>query len=95
MQGSSVAQEALAVRQSACDMSCRRKSILSLYRRYGCHHCGSKRGSPIGDHMPPNKSTHGGVDGSLGPVNWQEPNEVVYRVLRKLPGGGNRFPPPR
>jgi len=89
------AKESIPANGKAYANEVQRKSILSLYRRYGCHHCGSKRGSPIGDHMPPNKSTHGGVDGSLGPVNWQEPNEVVYRVLRKLPGGGNRFPPPR
>jgi hypothetical protein len=26
-----------------------------LYRRDGCHHCGSRRGQVVGDHMPPNK----------------------------------------
>ncbi|GAQ77991.1 hypothetical protein KFL_000060560 [Klebsormidium nitens] len=32
-----------------------RKDIVSLFRRYGCHHCGRRTGECIGDHMPPNK----------------------------------------
>lgn len=68
---------------------------MSLYKRLGCHHCGTRRGRPIGDHMPPNKSAHGGTDGTYGPVNWQEPEEVLNRLLRQLPGGATRFPPPR
>ncbi|MEW5311094.1 MAG: hypothetical protein WDW38_002837 [Sanguina aurantia] len=27
----------------------------AIFRRDGCHHCGSRRGEVIGDHIPPNK----------------------------------------
>eukprot|EP01024_Parvocaulis_polyphysoides_P040569 TRINITY_DN36955_c0_g1_i1.p1 TRINITY_DN36955_c0_g1~~TRINITY_DN36955_c0_g1_i1.p1 ORF type:complete len:322 (+),score=33.19 TRINITY_DN36955_c0_g1_i1:112-1077(+) len=33
-----------------------------LYKKYGCHHCGSKGGAPIGDHMPCNKFVWGGAN---------------------------------
>lgn len=36
-----------------------------LFRQYGCHHCGSKRGNAIGDHIPPNKLVYGGKSGSV------------------------------
>lgn len=29
--------------------------------RDGCHHCGKRRGSLIGDHMPPNKHVKEGI----------------------------------
>jgi len=73
-----------------------RRQLVALYRRLGCHHCGSRAGRPIGDHMPPNKSAHGGRDGTKGPLNWQDPEEVVNRFMRDVvPGGAARFPPPR
>lgn len=33
----------------------KRKELARFFRRDGCHHCGTKRGPVIGDHMPPNK----------------------------------------
>ena len=30
-----------------------------LFRRYGCHHCGTRFGSVIADHQPPNKTVYG------------------------------------
>ncbi|GBF99262.1 hypothetical protein Rsub_11787 [Raphidocelis subcapitata] len=32
-----------------------RRELARIFRRDGCHHCGSHRGPVIGDHMPPNK----------------------------------------
>ncbi|PSC67403.1 pfkB family carbohydrate kinase [Micractinium conductrix] len=32
-----------------------RIELRRLFRRDGCHHCGTRRGAVIGDHMPPNK----------------------------------------
>ncbi|CAG9464302.1 unnamed protein product [Pedinophyceae sp. YPF-701] len=78
-----------------------RRELLRLFRRWGCHHCGSRRGRPIGDHMPPNMSAHGNTKGRLGPLNWQEPDEVVNRGLRstigRLPVVGRklRLAPPK
>lgn len=33
----------------------KRKELARFFRRDGCHHCGTRRGPVIGDHMPPNK----------------------------------------
>ena len=33
----------------------KRRELLRMYRRDGCHHCGTRKGMVIGDHMPPNK----------------------------------------
>ncbi|WIA17091.1 hypothetical protein OEZ85_013990 [Tetradesmus obliquus] len=32
-----------------------KRELARIFRRDGCHHCGSYRGPVIGDHMPPNK----------------------------------------
>ena len=32
-----------------------REELAALMRRFGCHHCGRRRGPVVGDHMPPNK----------------------------------------
>ncbi|GAX72874.1 hypothetical protein CEUSTIGMA_g329.t1 [Chlamydomonas eustigma] len=45
--------------------------LISIYQRDGCHHCGSKRGIVIGDHIPPTKlvnevkAQHKAVEASL------------------------------
>ena len=31
-----------------------RRELETLFKRYGCHHCGTKKGEFVGDHMPPN-----------------------------------------
>lgn len=31
-----------------------RRDLGTLFKRYGCHHCGTKKGDFVGDHMPPN-----------------------------------------
>lgn len=33
----------------------KRLELLRFFRRDGCHHCGTRKGGVIGDHMPPNK----------------------------------------
>lgn len=33
----------------------KRKELIRMFRRDGCHHCGTTKGAVIGDHMPPNK----------------------------------------
>ncbi|KIZ03940.1 hypothetical protein MNEG_4020 [Monoraphidium neglectum] len=32
-----------------------KRELARFFRRDGCHHCGTRRGPVIGDHMPPNK----------------------------------------
>ena len=36
-----------------------KKQLALWMKRDGCHHCGSKAGPVIGDHMPPNKMAFG------------------------------------
>ena len=45
--------------------------------------------------MPPNKSAHGGTSGNYGPVNWQEPREVLARAFQRLPVGSSAPPSQR
>ena len=33
----------------------KRRELIRMFRRDGCHHCGRTRGAVVGDHMPPNK----------------------------------------
>ncbi|CAI5496485.1 unnamed protein product [Closterium sp. Naga37s-1] len=33
--------------------------IKDLFHRYGCHHCGTRRGECIADHIPTNRDVHG------------------------------------
>ncbi|KAG1664411.1 hypothetical protein FOA52_009733 [Chlamydomonas sp. UWO 241] len=43
----------LSAAKHATDME--KGQLISLFKRDGCHHCGSKRGPVIGDHIPPTK----------------------------------------
>lgn len=61
-----------------------RAQLQAMMRRDGCHHCGRRKGKVIGDHMPPNKSAHGGTTGAFGPTNWGNPEEVRAQALRTL-----------
>jgi hypothetical protein len=36
-----------------------RRTLAGWLRRDGCHHCGSRVGKVVGDHMPPNKMAFG------------------------------------
>lgn len=42
-----------------CATESQKKMLASWLRRDGCHHCGTKVGPVIGDHMPPNKMAFG------------------------------------
>jgi hypothetical protein len=42
-----------------------KRELTRIFRRDGCHHCGSRGGPVIGDHMPPNKLALRG-NGQLG-----------------------------
>jgi len=33
----------------------KRRELFRFFKRDGCHHCGTRRGAVVGDHMPPNK----------------------------------------
>ncbi|KAJ7559974.1 hypothetical protein O6H91_04G109000 [Diphasiastrum complanatum] len=36
--------------------------VKDLYMEHGCHHCGSRRGKSIADHMPPNLLANGNIN---------------------------------
>ena len=58
-----LAKESLPARGSDYATDIQRAELRLLHQRHGCHHCGSKRGPTIADHMPPNKVVHGGAEG--------------------------------
>ena len=41
-----------------------RRTLAGWLRRDGCHHCGSRVGKVVGDHMPPNKMGFGSAAGA-------------------------------
>ena len=53
------AYKSVAARGSEYATDGQRRLLSTWLKTYGCHHCGSKRGSVIGDHMPPNKKAFG------------------------------------
>eukprot|EP00878_Enallax_costatus_P006778 GHUV01007105.1.p1 GENE.GHUV01007105.1~~GHUV01007105.1.p1 ORF type:complete len:356 (+),score=121.12 GHUV01007105.1:733-1800(+) len=50
-----------------------KRELARIFKRDGCHHCGSTRGPVIGDHMPPNKI----VLGEKANIN---------KILQEIPG---------
>ncbi|KAI8468344.1 MAG: hypothetical protein J3K34DRAFT_523049 [Monoraphidium minutum] len=61
-----------------------RRELARIFRRDGCHHCGTRRGPVIGDHMPPNKLVFSqGASGQLGAWLGDLP---VIRQVRALTG---------
>ena len=50
-----VAVESMPTRGIEYASAGKRRELLRFFRRDGCHHCGTRRGEVIGDHMPPNK----------------------------------------
>jgi len=57
------AVESLPAPGSAYAQGTSKGELVRLFRRDGCHHCGSRRGRVVGDHIPPNKDVYG-VGGS-------------------------------
>lgn len=53
------AVESLPAPGSAYAQGTSKGELIRLFRRDGCHHCGSKRGRVVGDHIPPNKDVYG------------------------------------
>ena len=58
-----------------------REELQRIFRRFGCHHCGSRRGAVIGDHMPMNKLASAKRGGALRALD-RVPG--VKRMLRFL-----------
>lgn len=50
-----VAVESMPTRGIEYASAGKRRELFRFFRRDGCHHCGTRRGEVIGDHMPPNK----------------------------------------
>ena len=53
------AYKSVAAKGSEYATDGQRRLLSTWLKAHGCHHCGSKRGSVIGDHMPPNKKAFG------------------------------------
>ncbi|PRW59668.1 pfkB family carbohydrate kinase [Chlorella sorokiniana] len=50
-----IARESLPATHAEYATDASRVELARYFRRDGCHHCGTRRGKVIGDHMPPNK----------------------------------------
>ncbi|EFN50931.1 hypothetical protein CHLNCDRAFT_141732 [Chlorella variabilis] len=50
-----IARESLPAPSVEYATEANRVELRRLFTRDGCHHCGTRRGAVIGDHMPPNK----------------------------------------
>lgn len=56
-----IARESLPAAGVEYASEANRLELTRFFRRDGCHHCGKRRGSLIGDHMPPNKHVKEGI----------------------------------
>lgn len=54
-----MARESLRAPGQAYANDTTRRELGILFKRYGCHTCGTRTGEFVGDHMPPNKVVHG------------------------------------
>jgi hypothetical protein len=54
-----LARESLPAAGSGYATDTQRTELRMLFRRYGCHHCGTRFGGVIADHQPPNKTVYG------------------------------------
>eukprot|EP01026_Neomeris_dumetosa_P060718 TRINITY_DN5726_c0_g2_i1.p1 TRINITY_DN5726_c0_g2~~TRINITY_DN5726_c0_g2_i1.p1 ORF type:complete len:329 (-),score=38.46 TRINITY_DN5726_c0_g2_i1:304-1290(-) len=68
-----------------------KQELKRLYKTYGCHHCGTKSGPPIGDHMPCNKFVWGGAKEPPKYKTITNPFNKKFREALGLPVG----PPPQ
>jgi len=54
-----LARESLPAAGSGYATDMQRVELRSIFRRHGCHHCGTRFGNVIADHQPPNKTVYG------------------------------------
>ncbi|GBF88397.1 hypothetical protein Rsub_01109 [Raphidocelis subcapitata] len=89
-----LAFESLPARGDGYARPLMKRELSRIFRRDGCHHCGSRRGPVIGDHMPPNKLVLRG-DGQL--AAWINGLPIVRQVRAltgaKVPRVRQRFYP--
>jgi len=69
-----------------------RQELQYFFQRFGCHHCGSRFGKVVGDHMPPNKYAHADPPRLLRSLRRLKPIRPVLRALN-LQGVRQRFYP--
>jgi hypothetical protein len=48
----------------------KRRELARFFRRDGCHHCGTRHGPVVGDHMPPNKHVAEAADAARRRTRW-------------------------
>ena len=69
-----------------------RQELQYFFQRFGCHHCGSRFGRVVGDHMPPNKFAHADPSRLVKGLRRVKPLRPVLRALN-LHGIRQRFYP--
>ncbi|KAK3258413.1 hypothetical protein CYMTET_32538 [Cymbomonas tetramitiformis] len=80
-----LARESIRAPGSSYANEVQRAELRMLFKRFGCHHCGTRRGDVVGDHMPPNKFMKESLDKiSKGPMNM---GKVFSSFRFKLPRG--------
>lgn len=64
-----------------------KRELARIFKRDGCHHCGSRKAPVIGDHMPPSKMLQASKD-PLG--KWVRDLPVIGKVAEVVGGAGGR-----
>lgn len=54
-----LANKSLSANGAHYASNAQRKTLAAFLKKDGCHHCGSRLGKVVGDHMPPNKMAFG------------------------------------
>jgi len=71
----------------------KKRELIRFFRRDGCHHCGTRSGRVIGDHMPPNKHVQEQLNASWRKVFGSRVLKLPY-VQRVVAGMGLPTSPP-
>lgn len=78
------ARKSVAAKGSEYATDAQRRLLGTWLKKHGCHHCGSTRGSVIGDHMPPNKKAFGSGAAAKANRGASFPRRV-FNYLRGVP----------
>ena len=82
-----LARESLPAAGSAYATDVQRAELRLLFRRHGCHHCGTRFGPVIADHQPPNKTVYGSTAAAVAAAAAQkvaDDNPVVTFGIRMM-----------
>eukprot|EP00897_Mesotaenium_endlicherianum_P000612 jgi/Mesen1/10551/ME000083S10056 len=83
-----LAKGSIPARSSSYANQTEREILEEMYKKYGCHHCGSRKHAFHADHMPPNKIVQNST--SLATEAWTVDQTSTSLLISSSPSSGGR-----